>query len=431
MRVYGNGSGTNYGLTLNLDQAGNNRSNARSLGDLTGDRKEYKDFIGTNSGDPYDYYKFSTNKPCFLDYALRDLTANADVDILDSRGNRIKPTKVNQDSGYNQHESIVIGTGTYYARVKAPTNSSRQTNYRLVLNLRSDIPRENTNGTEWNGSFYRFDGSRPPVNFHENEGNKLAVLNLGRGDNKRFSGNWGSASPRTEYIPRDNFALRSYTHASFEQGKEYEFNVNADDGYQLLAKRHHTNEWFYITPKNQWKNDAHDGKTISYTWDGRSGDYDLHFHYYEAGGDARFNLDWNEVNGSWQQPISNYYVTSEFGPRILDGKYNFHRGIDLGSPTRVGTPILAAKPGVVSFAGWNNSQNQRFGLGKYVQIDHGNGLVTQYGHLNSWSVNTGDRVSGGTQIGTMGNTGYSFGPHLHFVIKENGVHKNPRDYLDF
>ena len=142
MRVYGNGGSTNYNLVLNLDQAGNDRSNARWLGELAGQRREYKDFIGTNLGDRYDYYKFSINRPRFLEYALRDLTANADVDILDSSGNRIRPLEEKDNSRYNQHETMGLEAGTYYARIKAPTSSSQQTNYRLVLNLERDYKPE-------------------------------------------------------------------------------------------------------------------------------------------------------------------------------------------------------------------------------------------------------------------------------------------------
>ncbi len=135
MRVYGNGGSTNYRLALNLDQAKDYMSGARWLGDLTGLRKEYKDFVGTSSGDGADYYKFTINSPRNLEYAIRDLTANADVDILDSSGYRISPKEVKDYSRYSQHETMGLKAGTYYAKVKAPTSSSQQTNYRLVLNL--------------------------------------------------------------------------------------------------------------------------------------------------------------------------------------------------------------------------------------------------------------------------------------------------------
>ena len=140
MRVYGhNGADTNYRLVLNLDKAKNDRSNARWLGELAGQRKEYKDFIGTSSGDQYDYYKFTVQEPRFLEYALRDLTAPADIDILNSSGARITPKENDKDNHrYNLHETMGLQAGTYYARVTAPTDSSQQTNYKLVLNLKGE-----------------------------------------------------------------------------------------------------------------------------------------------------------------------------------------------------------------------------------------------------------------------------------------------------
>jgi hypothetical protein len=137
MRVYGhNGADTNYRLILNLDKAKNDRSNARWLGELAGQRKEYEDFIGTQSADQYDYYKFTLREPRFLEYALRGLTASADIDILNSSGARITPKENDKDNHpYDLHETMALQAGTYYARVTAPSISSRQTNYKLVLNL--------------------------------------------------------------------------------------------------------------------------------------------------------------------------------------------------------------------------------------------------------------------------------------------------------
>ena len=137
MRVYSyNGADTNYRLVLNLDKAKNDRSNTRWLGELAGQRKEYEDFIGTQSADQYDYYKFTLREPRFLEYALRGLTASADIDILNSSGARITPKENDKDNHpYDLHETMGLQAGTYYARVTAPSISSRQTNYKLVLNL--------------------------------------------------------------------------------------------------------------------------------------------------------------------------------------------------------------------------------------------------------------------------------------------------------
>jgi len=98
-------------------------------------------------------------------------------------------------------------------------------------------------------------------------------------------------------------------------------------------------------------------------------------------------------------------LTSGFGPRW--GR--MHRGIDIAAP--VGTPIYAAAPGVVEFAGWNSG-----GYGYMVDIRHPDGSMTRYAHNSRLLVNRGQEVDQGDQISEMGSTGYSTGPHLHFEI---------------
>jgi murein DD-endopeptidase MepM/ murein hydrolase activator NlpD len=100
-----------------------------------------------------------------------------------------------------------------------------------------------------------------------------------------------------------------------------------------------------------------------------------------------------------------------------------HTGVDIGAWT--GSPVKAADGGYVAVAtgGWNA------GYGNYVIIDHGNGFVTLYGHLNSIYVKPGESVTAGEQIGAVGNTGNSTGPHLHFEIRYQGVPRDPLAYL--
>lgn len=100
-----------------------------------------------------------------------------------------------------------------------------------------------------------------------------------------------------------------------------------------------------------------------------------------------------------------------------------HPAIDVGSWT--GSPVKASDSGyvVVSGGGWNG------GYGNHVIIDHGNGFVTLYAHLNSIFVRAGESVSRGQQIGTVGNTGNSTGPHLHFEVRYQGAPQNPFSYL--
>lgn len=90
-----------------------------------------------------------------------------------------------------------------------------------------------------------------------------------------------------------------------------------------------------------------------------------------------------------------------------------HAGIDLAAP--IGTPIVAASDGVVVDAG------PTAGYGAWVKIRHSDGTVTLYGHVNTWTVQIGQRVFAGDQIATVGNRGNSTGPHLHFSVLKNGV----------
>ncbi|MBU3686344.1 MAG: M23 family metallopeptidase [Mycobacterium sp.] len=91
-----------------------------------------------------------------------------------------------------------------------------------------------------------------------------------------------------------------------------------------------------------------------------------------------------------------------------------HDGIDLAGP--VGTPIYAAADGVVKEAGPTNS-----GYGAWVLLQHSDGTVTRYGHINSWSVQVGQRVFAGDEIASIGNRGNSTGPHLHFSVLLGGT----------
>ncbi len=115
-------------------------------------------------------------------------------------------------------------------------------------------------------------------------------------------------------------------------------------------------------------------------------------------------------------------VTSLFGPRSL----GYHHGLDISGANAAGSLVVAAAGGTVVEAGWNTG-----GLGNYVQIDHGNGIETLYAHMqnNSLMVSVGDVVTKGQALGRVGNTGYSFGAHLHFGVLINGTVVDPAPYL--
>lgn len=90
-----------------------------------------------------------------------------------------------------------------------------------------------------------------------------------------------------------------------------------------------------------------------------------------------------------------------------------HQGIDIAGP--IGSPILAAAAGTVEFAGWTSG-----GYGNLIEIRHADGSLTRYAHLDRVGVQLGDRVTQGQVIGTMGSTGRSTGPHLHFEVHRVG-----------
>jgi len=107
---------------------------------------------------------------------------------------------------------------------------------------------------------------------------------------------------------------------------------------------------------------------------------------------------------------------------ITQGYWYGHRAIDIGAP--LGSALLAADAGYVSFAGWTD-----VGYGYLVVIDHGNGFTTYYAHMSNIYVSEGQAVERGQVIGAVGSTGRSTGPHLHFEIRYHGVPQNPRAYL--
>ena len=116
-------------------------------------------------------------------------------------------------------------------------------------------------------------------------------------------------------------------------------------------------------------------------------------------------------------------ITSTFGPRVhpVFGDTRMHSGIDIGAGR--GAPVRAAASGVVVGA------NYERGYGNVVVINHGGGVATLYAHLSSFSVRAGQTVSASMRIASVGSTGYSTGPHLHFEVRVNGVPVNPLGWL--
>jgi hypothetical protein len=116
-------------------------------------------------------------------------------------------------------------------------------------------------------------------------------------------------------------------------------------------------------------------------------------------------------------------MTSGFGWRRspFGRTWRFHSGLDISN--RRGTPIYVPAPGRVLKAGYNS------GYGRMAEIDHGFGITTLYAHCNSIAVREGDLVERGQYLGTIGSTGRSTGPHLHFEVRLDGHPVDPLDYL--
>jgi murein DD-endopeptidase MepM/ murein hydrolase activator NlpD len=128
----------------------------------------------------------------------------------------------------------------------------------------------------------------------------------------------------------------------------------------------------------------------------------------------------------WALPVDYRRRSSDYGYRthpVTGEKEKKHNGVDLTAPT--GTPIYATRSGKVTFVGY-----QEKGAGNYVNIQHDNGYISTYMHMDSYIVKRGDYVVIGQLIGYVGNTGGSTGAHLHFGIKKNGAWVNPAYYLE-
>lgn len=123
-----------------------------------------------------------------------------------------------------------------------------------------------------------------------------------------------------------------------------------------------------------------------------------------------------------------YRVTSPFGQRVLNGVSQYHNGIDLVGTG--GTAVCSVCDGtVLSSQIITDKSNLTWQWGNYVSVQAKDGTVIYYCHLDSRAVKKGDKVKAGQRIGIMGNTGYSFGAHLHFEVRKNGKTLNAAEYL--
>ncbi|MFB2554543.1 M23 family metallopeptidase [Herbiconiux liangxiaofengii] len=128
----------------------------------------------------------------------------------------------------------------------------------------------------------------------------------------------------------------------------------------------------------------------------------------------------------WASPFPGAFSSDEYGMRVnpVSGAYLLHSGIDLVyNGGTCGATVYAAAEGIVNYAGWNG------GYGNFIQIDHGGGIATAYGHNTTLLVGNGSYVSVGQPIAYAGTTGNSTGCHVHFEVRQNGTAINPRPFM--
>jgi len=123
------------------------------------------------------------------------------------------------------------------------------------------------------------------------------------------------------------------------------------------------------------------------------------------------------------RPVEDGWLSSNYGKRNdpFSGKQEFHKGLDFAG--KKGSEVIVVGDGVVTWAG------NRSGYGNLVEVSHGNGYVTRYGHNQKHLVKVGDTVRKGQQIALMGSTGRSTGPHVHFEVMRDGKTVNPAKYI--
>ncbi len=264
---------------------------------------------------------------------------------------------------------------------------------------------------------------------------------------KGFVGNWGTGAVK-DGLPSDKFLLRFYTQADFQQGQTYNFNVKSDDGYVLgaLPVGASNGDWEPISEPKDWKyaEDAYGGKSLQFTPE-KNGKYWVWADYYDRASGAYFDISWEkgsqalgsvgiswEKDGNTNQNGTNFKMPLPGGQNWyanqgLDGSSHVssqRTAIDIDDSTTNGqkynVPVLASASGQVIYKGF-----QAGGFGNHLVIDHdypydGSGYLTIYAHLKDAALpNIGASVNQGDQLGILGNTGNSYGSHLHFEIIYN------------
>ncbi|TAG85801.1 MAG: hypothetical protein EAZ09_15535 [Oscillatoriales cyanobacterium] len=307
---------------------------------------------------------------------------------------------------------------------------------------------------QWKSTVYSWNssqGSAPPTNFWEGDINSLnAIGEINLGSNTRNDGkkginvNWGQGAPNGDgnRLPHDFFAMRAFTQADFD-GSPYKFQVQGDDGFQLLAINQSTGQRYDITSANQWTQ-AYSAK--EFTSQLPAGRYYMHFHQYEGGGDARFDLSWEKVSLS-----SNPFTQQEYFQQLYDSAGSSSRGFsahaaidstDVVAPYNVralvGGQVVSVKSNGVELQYVNANANSGYNplTRQWVTASDYNNTVTiwnpdlqryfTYLHFNQVNVRQGESVNPGQIIGIEGSTGWSTGRHTHVAVTNtNNTKEDP------
>ncbi len=123
------------------------------------------------------------------------------------------------------------------------------------------------------------------------------------------------------------------------------------------------------------------------------------------------------------RPVRKGWLSSYYGKRTdpFNGRQEMHKGIDFAG--QMGSEVVATAAGVVTWAG------KRYGYGRLIEINHGNGISTRYGHCEQVLVKVGQTVKQGETVGLMGSSGRSTGPHVHYEVLKDGRQVNPTQYV--
>lgn len=203
--------------------------------------------------------------------------------------------------------------------------------------------------------------------------------------------------------------VNTLTDDMFKYDIDFNDDVGADDRFSVVVEQ-------------TWRDGqlVNTGPVLAATF--TTGDT-LHsaFRFDRGGKPEYFTADGRSLKRTFiRMPIPYARLTSTFGNRFhpVLGRMRMHKGVDYGAGT--GTPILAAGDARVSFVGWKG------GYGRVVELDHGRGYSTLYGHMSAFGKErVGQRIAQGTVIGYVGASGLATGPHLHYEFKVNGAQRNP------